>query len=216
MRDGSPKVSGACFAVAKDPLPIFLSCAHVLLDGHHRAEHPLLLSTGFGQPGSHPPRGVTILAVKPEIDAVLFRAMGEVHCKTVAFANSTDVANGLSVAALGCPLPSATEWFVAGADGLATGQLSVQLRLAAGWMSQDSAHARLPETLYTSPDLLHYELNMLGYPGISGGPLFNVSGEVIGMMRGTKLHAGQQVAPYAYADRLNEISEFLTENRTAS
>jgi hypothetical protein len=57
---------------------------------------------------------------------------------------------------------------------------------------------------------------MFGYPGVSGAPLFDTSGHVVGLMRGTRLHNGEAVAAYAYADRLHDILRFLRESGVAA
>ena len=202
------RVAGSAFMVARQPQPTFLTCAHVLLDGHQRARGRFKAATGFGALGSHPVvPDLTILAVKSEIDATLFQVDADVRCTPVVFASVPQMATGMAVAALGCPLPSEYE-----SVGGGVGSLAVELRLAVGWVSSIGSYVRFPATLYTSPDLLHHEINTLGYPGISGAPLFNLEGTVVGMMRGTKLDKGQVVAPYSYANRLAELLDFLNES----
>ncbi len=49
---------------------------------------------------------------------------------------------------------------------------------------------------------------MLAYGGISGGPLFNLDGIVVGMNRGSA-SVGDQVVAYSFALRNLEVCELL-------
>jgi hypothetical protein len=198
------RVAGTAIFLGRSPLPTFLTCAHVLLDGHHQQRGEFTCLTW--EAGSKTvPLGVRVEHVFPEIDAAVFVTGHEVFGSPASF-SERDLRLGASVAALGVPLPNEPELH---ADG--GGTVNVQLRLTTGFVSSSDALARLPETRYTSPDLEHYELNMFAYPGISGGPLFDISGFVVGMMRGTRLARSEVVAPYSYADRNRELLSVLRQ-----
>jgi hypothetical protein len=52
---------------------------------------------------------------------------------------------------------------------------------------------------------------MLSYPGLSGSPVFDIEGRVIGINRGSALFL-HNIASYAYAIQSPEIIECLGKN----
>ena len=204
---GKPEVRvlGTAFLIANDPMPTFLTCAHVMLDGHQRPRGTCVVAFGNAAGGPVITEAV-VDQVAPELDAMTFVARSSAAGSAVTFNPRPAAPMGAPVAVIGAPLPEAPTVY---ADG--NSSLDIQLRLSAGWVSSSEAMVRLPDTLYTNPELRHYELNLHAFPGISGGPVFDSGGQVIGMVRGTRLAPGKVVAPYAYADRTSELLRFLTQ-----
>ncbi|NJN36711.1 MAG: trypsin-like peptidase domain-containing protein [Nitrospiraceae bacterium] len=196
---------GTAFQIAHDPLPTFMTCAHVMLDGHQRPRGEFAVFAGFGR-GDTRLAGVRIEHVRSEIDALIFVSGHQAKSESIVFADDYTVGMGEPVAAIGAPLQSEPEWL---ADG--TGKQDIAIRLAVGWACSHDIKRRFKETLYTDPDLNHIEINMLGYPGISGGPLFNAHGHAIGMMRGSAMSKGEIIAPYCYANRASELLAFARD-----
>lgn len=197
---------GTAFQISNKPLPTFLTCAHVLLDGHGRDRWEHVLISGFGTTRCLP-AGIRIEHTSLELDAVVFVSGNEANCKSVSGFSSTVLTMGNPVAAIGFPLPKQPELYEK------SGSLHVNMRFSAGYISSHEASARLDKTLYTLLDLKHYEMNMFCYPGLSGGPLFDLEANIVGMVRGTALvtgnHEWSTAAAYSYADRSVEIIDFL-------
>jgi S1-C subfamily serine protease len=142
--------------------------------------------------------------LEPGLDlAILDASPAAAIGKVMTFSDKAPLQAGTAIASLGFPIPQAPVLTETG------GRLSINLRLATGFISSpDYRGLFFQDAPWTTPDLQHYELNMFSYGGISGGPLFNLDGKIIGVVRGS-LQYNQQVAAYTYSLRNEEVLEFL-------
>ncbi len=196
---------GTAFLITCEPHVYFLTNAHVVTEnGASLQESDLALGLVTTTAGV---AGLRVHAIAPSIDlAVLMASEDAKQLKPVSFAGASPLAIGTPVASMGFPLPSLPVLNETG------GNLSLERRFAAGFVSTPTAP--MPSLSSSSPSdaISHYELNMLSYPGISGSPVFDVHGKVVGMCAATRLH-NQQVAAYAIALRNEEIFQFLDSSK---
>jgi hypothetical protein len=195
---------GTAFAIKGKPEPLFLTNAHVVCkdSGEIRNEKYLVL-TAFLPGPSAVQSYIRILHLEKTLDIAVVRALsGKDDISPVTFAEPSILERGTAVASIGFPIPPRPELYQGG------GGLHVVQRLATGFISQPSIKQHFPPA---AKELEHYEINMLSYPGLSGAPVFNIEGLVIGMNRGSLLHK-KNIAAYAYAIRAPEIIEFLQKN----
>jgi len=148
--------------------------------------------------------GISVWTLIPELDLAVLRAGSEAaRAKPIVFAGRGLLPPGRPVAGLGFPTPDRPVMHTTG------GQLTVSRRLATGYISGEVT-ARFEDAPWTAEDLPHYEVNMLSYPGLSGSPLLDVEGRVVGVNRGIRRH-GQQIAAYSFSLRNQEVCRLLEE-----
>ncbi|MFQ5891065.1 MAG: serine protease [Gemmatimonadota bacterium] len=199
------RVIGTAFCINQKYNPTFVTNAHVVIDpsGNQIAHEDMaLMALAPGGAAA----GFSVMIVSKELDIAVCEASEEAAvARPVRFAEATPVAIGSAVASLGFPIPDLPELTP---DG---GSLYISERLATGFVSNNGTLVKMPNWEWTN-SLLHYEFNMLSYPGISGGPVFDIDAGVVGVNRGSRLH-GDQVAAYAVGVRNAELLPFLTQHR---
>jgi S1-C subfamily serine protease len=190
---------GTAFLISLNPYPILITNAHVVADKTRNLRQGLAL-TVFGYP-SAAVAGLRVQVFAPELDLAVLRASPEAAIgKVVTFSNKVPLPRGAAIASLGFPIPETPKFTES------RGNLRINLRLAAGFISANEFSGFVAQDYDWPPhDLLHYELYMLSYRGISGGPLFNIDGQVVGLIRG-----GQEA--YTYALRNSEVLQLLESN----
>jgi S1-C subfamily serine protease len=193
---------GTAFLISLDPHPTLTTNAHVVADITLSIRQELALGV-FAYP-SAAAAGLRVRMLEPGLDLAILDASPEAAIgKVMTFSDKAPLPAGTAIASLGFPIPQAPVLTETG------GRLSINLRLATGFTSSpDYRGLFFQDAPWTTPDLQHYELNMLSYGGISGGPLFNLDGKIIGVVRGG-LQYNQQVAAYTYSLRNGEVLEFL-------
>lgn len=220
---------GSAFRLGGGEHPLFLTAMHVLaekdlpfepLEGEvaidenggdvrqfagvetHREELGLVSKTGKIQRGDVAPvsAGVEVRETDEDRDLALLAASPSgAELEPVQFAGDDWVETGVPTAALGYPLQEGPELGHQGG-----GQMTIKRRFAGGWMSGMSS-----QEAPSGEEFPHYEVDIRAYPGVSGAPLFNTAGQVIGLMRRTKMHG--TAAVYGYAVRNDEIFSTLDE-----
>jgi S1-C subfamily serine protease len=197
--------SGTAFLISLDPYPILVTNAHLVADKNRNLRPEIALGV-FSYP-SAAAAGLRVRVFAPELDLAILRASPEAAIgKVVTFSDRAPLPRGAPVASLGFPIPAAPRLRESG------GSLSINLRLATGFISSsDHTGLSFDDAPWTPNDLPYYELNMLSYPGISGGPLFNLDGTIVGVSRGSRTY-NQQIAAYAYALRNREVLQLLEDN----
>lgn len=193
---------GTAFAISLEPIPTFLTNAHVVTDDDGIVREDLALVL-FPPPG----KGIADASVRileKELDVAVLEGCEEAkRVKPVTFSGNAVEPMGVPVASLGFPIPDLPTTTASG-----EGSLRLNRRLATGFLSNVNHFEQFPDFPWARSDLPHYELNMLAYGGISGGPLFNLDGIVVGMNRGSASVGGQVVA-YSFALRNMEVCELL-------
>jgi len=196
---------GTSFMIKGKPDLFFITNTHVICnkDGKDYNEKDLALVTFL--PG---PRaaicGIKIEFVEKGLDiAVLSSSKEGEDAKPVLFAKPSVLGMGSSVASIGFPIPPAPKTIDS-----KRGSLTVVKRLSTGFISSIDFRPNLGPAV---ADLGHYEINMLAYPGLSGAPVFDINGLVIGLNRGGLKYYGN-FAAYACAVRSAEIIACLKEH----
>jgi S1-C subfamily serine protease len=204
---------GTSFAIKRKPNPLFITNAHVICSNngepynnknlafvaHHSSEKPIIC-------------GIDIKFIDKTLDIAVFEASKEGEdISPVIFAEPTVLQIGASVASIGFPIPENPKLTPTG------GQLSTNRRLATGFISSNEC---LSNFGILTKELKHYEINMFSYPGLSGAPVFNIDGFVVGIncgnlsyieQVGSSLYS-QHVTAYAYAIRGHEIIMCMEKN----
>jgi S1-C subfamily serine protease len=199
------EVIGSAFCINHKYNPTFITNAHVVVDDHGNQIPDASLALLALAPGGGI-AGFSVMLLSKEFDVAVCEASKEAAVATpVSFAGSSPIEIGAAVASLGFPIPERPEVTPRG------GTLYVSERLATGFVSNNGTLAKMPDWHWTDK-LLHYEFNMLSYPGISGGPVFDIEARVIGVNRGSRLHQGH-VAAYAIGVRNEELLPLLSKHR---
>ena len=191
---------GTAFAIDHEHNPTFLTNAHVVINAQGQPRTDLALAI-LGNSGAIAGASVRILELGLDL-AVVEASTEAAQAVPVTFASRTPPKVGTSVASLGFPIPEAAIHTPTG------GQLSIRRKFAQGALSNPLIPCVIPTYPWAPADLYHYELNMLYYPGISGGPLFDIQGRVLGVNRGSA-NIGSQIASYAFALRNAEVLDLL-------
>lgn len=195
---------GTAFAINHKYNPTFITNAHVILDadGNQISDDDLAIYALTPEGGV---AGFSPMIVAKELDIAVCEASKEAAVAVpVTFASTEPAAVGTAVASLGFPIPDAPEITPKGSH------LYVSERLATGFISSTSRPAKMPEWPW-SDGLPHYEVNMFLYPGISGGPVFDQAGRVLGVNRGGRLHE-KHVTAYGITVRNAELLPFLDQH----
>lgn len=197
---------GTAFQISDYPQPTFMTCAHVLVNGHGKENFEHAIFSSFGKTDGSS-RGIKITHISLDLDIAIFVSDEGAKCKNILGFSDSVLEMGTSIAAIGFPNPKSPELF-----DQSGGRLQLRMRFSAGYISSNDTTIRLPQTLYTLLDLKHYEMNMFSYPGLSGAPVFDLEGNIFGMVRGTDLtEVGQQYSTascYSYANRSIELYEY--------
>ncbi|MGA2587155.1 MAG: serine protease [Candidatus Aminicenantales bacterium] len=196
---------GTSFSIKGKPNPLLITNAHVVCNenGIPYDEKHLALAA-FMPESKAGVAGVGIRFIEKSLDISVFEVSKEaVDIVPATFAKPAVLEIGAAVASVGFPIPHQPILRPGG------GSLTITKRLATGFIS---ANDMKPEFDRESAELTHYEINMLSYPGLSGAPVFDVNGFVIGMNHGSILTSGGNVAAYAYAIRGPEIIAYLERN----
>jgi S1-C subfamily serine protease len=120
-----------------------------------------------------------------EMDLAIIEASPEAAAvPPVTFAPRDVLPIGAAVAATGFPIPDLP--ILDPSKGV--GQLLISRRLATGYVSNYAAEGKTNDWPFVPDTLYHYETNMLTYGGISGGPVFDFNGRVVGLHRGGRTH----------------------------
>lgn len=201
------ETQGTAFAIniRRDAQLLFLTNAHVVSTPNGERIPDADLALVLHAPSSSV-AGAAIRNYDADLDiAVLVASVDALTAKAVTFAGTSLLPRGTPVAAIGCALPLPSIPSETGG-----GNLLSQLRLATGYVSVGDQSDQAAGSSSIFAELPQYELNMLSYPGLSGSPVFDVEGRVVGINRGT-LVFNQQVAAYAYARRNQEVLAKLDE-----
>lgn len=196
---------GTSFAIKGRPNPLLITNAHVVCapNGTPYDQKRLALAAMMPENKARV-AGVAIISIAKNIDIAVLEASKEaLDIVPAAFAQPVVLDIGTSVASVGFPIPPAPKLRPGG------GSLDVIKRLATGYISSCDTK---PEFDQETTGLKHYEINMLSYPGLSGAPVFDINGSVVGMNRGNIAFGEGNVAAYAYAIRGIEIIEYLGRN----
>lgn len=200
---------GTAFCINQHYNPTFITCGHVVADGQGEPLRNLVTMGMYPGTGRRPAPAAafSVLALDKELDIAVLEASKEAAVAVpVVFAEEV-VQGGLSVASLGFPLPPSPEF----SDG--SGRLPIAKRLATGHVSTNEAQCVIPDWPWVDKSVLHYELNMFVYGGISGGPVFDLDGRVVGVSRGSQQEA-TSTAGYGYATRNIELFDVLERIHT--
>jgi hypothetical protein len=196
---------GTSFAIKGRPNPLLITNAHVVCapNGTPYDQKRLVLAAIMPESKAGI-AGVAIKSIEKNIDIAVFEVSKEAFdIMPAVFAKPVVLEIGTAVASVGFPIPPKPKLRPGG------GSLDIIKRLATGYIS---IHDSKPEFDRETRELKHYEINMLSYPGLSGAPVFDINGFVVGMNRGNILVGGGNVAAYAYAIRGTEIIEYLKRN----
>jgi S1-C subfamily serine protease len=170
---------GSAFCINHDFNPTFITNAHVVHDGHGNPIKDNSLALVALAPGGAP-AGLSVRMFDRELDIAVCEASKEGSvAQPVSFCGVPLLETGTAVASMGFPIPEQPELSPAG------GTLIINKRLATGFLSNQGMVAKMVDWPWTD-SLLHYELNLLSYPGISGGPVFDIEGRVAGVNRGSR------------------------------
>lgn len=195
---------GSAFAIRSEPQPFLITSAHVVCDD---AGIPLkdkrLALMAFLPNTRGAVAGIAVRYLSKEYDiAILEASTNAKEIVPMTFEPPSVLEVGTAIATMGFPIPDEPETHPGG------GSLLVEKRIATGFVSRPDIKANFDRE---SESLLHYELNMLTYSGLSGAPIFDICGFVVGMNRGGMEFCNIPVA-YAYAVRGIEIIKYLSEN----
>jgi S1-C subfamily serine protease len=196
---------GTSFSIKGKPNPLLITNAHVVCNenGIPYNEKHLALAAIMPE-GKAGVAGVGIRFIEKSLDIAVFEVSKEaLDIVPATFAKPAVLEIGTAVASVGFPIPPKPKLRLGG------GSLTIIKRLATGFIS---THDMKPEFDRESSELKHYEINMLSYPGLSGAPVFDIKGLVIGINRGNILISRDNFAAYAYAIRGPEIIEYLEKN----
>lgn len=178
----------------------YLTAAHVLFDdiGDARPQ-PTIVPHLIGFGGD----GVTahVVALDRDLDLAVLRVPPKPLPPHVRFSSNAVLPMGHPVGSIGYPIPVAS-------FGEEAAQFELTRRFSAGFISGGFAQLSLWNK---GPKVPVYEANLLSYHGNSGGPLFDLSGNIVGLCRGTILHQGA-VAAFAVSVRNTEIIAFLEKH----
>jgi S1-C subfamily serine protease len=197
--------NGSCFRIKNEPEPLFITSAHVVLDEDNRPYDENDIALVLFLPGKRAaPCSVQIIFIEESSDIAVLRAAKEAQDTVPAlFSEPCILEIGSAVASIGFPIPPPPETHLGG------GRLKVIRRLSTGFISSADISVNFNQA---TENLKHYEINMLTYPGISGAPVFDIHGLVVGINRGGLL-VGQSYTAYAYAIRSPEIFACLRQNK---
>ncbi len=192
---------GTSFAIGGKTGPFFITSAHVVCDLNGKPCDPKRLALSGHINGKKAVIcGVGIVHIDQSIDIAVLEGSREGEAiLPVTFAGPNILSVGTPVASMGYPIPAEPELTESG------GHLTTARRLATGFVSAGDS---LPEFDSQTAKLNQYEINMFSYPGLSGAPVFNLDGRVIGMNRGSLELRGHEAA-YAYAVRGVELVKWL-------
>ena len=194
---------GSCFSLNSHGQ--FLTNAHVVLDDRGRQREGLCVAVFVASP--EPVVEFTAVKVGPrdsEFDLAILDTQTETAALPVTFADASQLPMGTSLATLGFPIPADLD------VDLDQGYLETRVtrRLSAGFLSGTEELVLLEPSTTAQP---LYELNLLSYPGNSGGPTLDLDGRVVGVNRGTRVFQGA-VAAFAWSIRNQEVLMFLRDS----
>jgi S1-C subfamily serine protease len=144
-----------------------------------------------------------IVAVGTDVDLAVLEVQQVGKTRSVVFGGPELPSIGSAVATMGFPVPDTH------VTSASTGEVRMGRRLSTGFVSNWAYDMAFPP--HDPVRRTHTELNLLSYGGNSGAPVFNLTGAVIGVNRGSRLH-GQQVSAYSYAIRNRDTFSFLHAN----
>jgi len=195
---------GTSFAIKRKPNPLFITNAHVICsDNGEPYDNKNLAFVTHLSSDKAVVCGISIKIIEKTLDIAVFEASKEGEdILPVRFADPTVLQIGTSVASIGFPIPK---------DPILTptgGQLTTNRRLATGFISSNECLVKFDQLTRA---LKHYEINMFSYPGLSGAPVFDINGFVVGINRGSRLFE-TNIAAYGYAIRGHEIIMCMEKN----
>ena len=145
---------GTAFQISDYPQPTFMTCAHVLVDGHGRENFDHAIFAAFGNADGSA-RGINITHVSLQLDAIIFVSDAGAIRKNVSFSSDSILEMGTPIAAIGFPNPKKPQL-----KETSGGSLNIKMRFSSGYISSNSVSIKLPQTPYTRHDLKHYEMNV--------------------------------------------------------
>ena len=142
---------GTAFQISDYPQPTFMTCAHVLVDGHGHENFEHAIFAAFGKTDGNA-RGIKITYISLELDIVIFVSDEGARCKSIIGFSDSVLEMGTSIAAIGFPNPKKPEIY-----DKSGGSLHLRMRFSAGYISSNDVAINLPQTPYTLLDLKNFQ-----------------------------------------------------------